>query len=759
MPGMVWAVRMRDLLKRDLLNTVRWERTGWRTSGILLVAFAVTLGGLHTMLEGVGWWLWCMVLVVVVLGSGVAARWAGLGRWSPLVSTLALAATIVTRFAADTAWLGVIPTGDTILRFRTLLVDATYSITWQSTPANADVPIQFVMALGIGPLVLIAEALAFSVRLPALTGIPLVAVFLVPGLTPDAETSGLAFIGTAASYLWLLMSTQRSLGSYRGLAPALAIGSIAVIGGLVLPAALPSTEQGITASEAGPSVVTGVNPIVRLGEDLRRTDDRPVLSYTTASNKPYYLRLTTISDFSQDGWGPEQPVLDRSNRPHTIPRPSGLQADVRVREEVGFISVGNLASPWLPVPYPISSVTQLNGDWLWDKDTLTVASNTDLAIGENFTVRSHVIEPTPEQLQRAGTTVPDGVEDYLELPAVPAIIADTAREATAGVDTNYEKAVALQQYLRSALFRYSEQTPVAEGYDGTGVDMVGVFLERRAGYCIHFASAMATMARTLGIPSRMVIGFQQGSSTNSPGDSKIFEVTTDDLHSWPELYFEGIGWVAFEPTQSRGRLPDYANPGIAGVPAAIGGAISGNAGAPRDDSGLDGPAAPSGSQGSGWFVSGQWRLLLPIAGAVLLVIVLSLLPAGVRMLRHRRNVAGLRSGRGSAMLAWRELRATATDVGLALRRTETPRETVERLRRARGMTQSGRDAVSRIGAAVERERFGRPSELADSGSLADDVAVATACLRSGIAGPERLRATLWPNSLVNRNGRLAARTG
>lgn len=751
---------MRDLLKRDLLKGRRWERTGWRTSGILLVAFAVTLGGLHTMLEGVGWWLWCMVLVVVILGTGVVARWVGLGRWSPLVSTLALAATIVIRFAADTAWLGLIPTGDTILRFRTLLVEATYSITWQSTPANADVPIQFVMALGIGPLVLIAEALAFSVRLPALTGIPLVAVFLVPGLTPDAETSWLAFIGTAVSYLWLLMSTQRSLGSYRGLAPALAIGSVAVIGGLVLPAALPSTEQGITASESGPSIVTGVNPIVRLGEDLRRTDARPVLSYTTGSGKPYYLRLTTISDFSQHGWGPEQPVLDPSNRPHTVPLPSGLDPDVAVREEVGFISVGNLASPWLPVPYPISSVTQLTGDWLWDKDTLTVASNTDLAIGENFTVRSHVIEPTPEQLQRAGTTVPDGFEKYLKLPEVPAIITDTAREVTAGVHTNYEKAVALQQYLRSPLFRYSEQTPVVEGYDGTGVDMVGIFLEQRAGYCVHFASAMATMARTLGIPSRLVVGFQPGSSTNSPGDSKIFDVTTDDLHSWPELYFDGIGWVAFEPTQSRGRLPDYANPGLGGVPAAIGGAISGGAGAPRDGSGLDGPAAPSGSQDASWFVpGGQWRLLLPIAGAVLLVVVLSLLPAGIRMLRHRRNVAALRSGRGSAMLAWRELLATATDVGLVLRRTETPRETVERLRRARGMTGSGRDAVNRIGAAVERERFGRPSELADSGSLADDVAIVTACLRSGIAGSERLRATLWPNSLVNRNGRLAARTG
>lgn len=221
----------------------RWDRTDLVRATVLLTAFAVTLGGLHTILQGVGWWVLCLTLVVVALGVGVLVRAMLPGRRlvaaliAPPAAALALAATIVIRFAADTAILGIVPTAASIERFRLLVRDAGYSITWQNVPASADEPISFVLALGVGALVLVAEIVVFSLRLPALAGLPLAAVFLVPGLTPEGQTDGWFFAASALAYLALLV-----VGRTRQAVPALAIGAAAVVSGLLLPAALPSTD-------------------------------------------------------------------------------------------------------------------------------------------------------------------------------------------------------------------------------------------------------------------------------------------------------------------------------------------------------------------------------------------------------------------------------------------------------------------------------------------------------------------------------------
>src|SRR5690606_15821778 len=105
------------------------------------------------------------------------------------------------------------------------------------------------------------------------------------------------------------------------------------------------------------------------------------LSYSTVSGDGLYLRLSEISDFSQDAWAPARPELVESNRPADLPRPPGLDLAVVTRGEVAFVSVGNLQSPWLPVPYPASRLTGLVGEWRWVPQSLTVASNGSLAAG------------------------------------------------------------------------------------------------------------------------------------------------------------------------------------------------------------------------------------------------------------------------------------------------------------------------------------------------------------------------------------------
>ena len=76
-------------------------------------------------------------------------------------------------------------------------------------------------------------------------------------------------------------------------------------------------------------------------------------------------------------------------------------------------------------------------------------------------------------------------------------------------------------------------------------DAITLFLRTKVGYCVQFATAMVMMAREAGIPARMAIGFLPGTA-----DRGTYTVRASDAHAWPELYFEGIGWLRFEPTPS-----------------------------------------------------------------------------------------------------------------------------------------------------------------------------------------------------------------
>src|SRR5690606_4708576 len=99
------------------------------------------------------------------------------------------------------------------------------------------------------------------------------------------------------------------------------------------------------------------------------------------------------------------------------------------------------------------------------------------------------------------------------------------------------------------------------------------FLDARSGYCIHFAGAFALMAQALDMPVRIVVGYLPGRLTDDKrGDDSIYVVSSDQLHAWPEVRFNGIGWVPFEPTASLGDptgfLPAATDGGTSSDPAA-----------------------------------------------------------------------------------------------------------------------------------------------------------------------------------------------
>lgn len=731
---------------------------------ILLGVFGFTLAGLHTILSGYAWWLLSMLVGVLVFGAGVAVR-ALFGQHrvmeaivAPIVGLVAVAVMALLRFASDTTVFGVVPTGASFDRFRILIRDAGYSITWQRVPARADEAILFVLVLGVAALFFLAEVFVFSLRQPALSGLPLAAVFLTPGLTPEGSTDGWIFAAsTFGFFAFLLIGTQRRVIT------ALGIAALAIVGALVIPAALPATDITATSSKEGPSVSTGVNPILHLGDNLRNNNENLVFTYSTVSGTPEYFRLMEISDFNGTSWAPARPKLEDGNRPESFPRPSGLASGVTTGREVSYVHVANLHSPWLPVPYPASKITGLKGTWRYVPESFTVASNDSLARGQDYAVSSIRVTPTPKQLLAAGNTAPEGFDAYLALPSsTPAMIKTTAQNVTSGEFGAYQQALALQGYLRSSRFEYSETAPVSDGYDTTGVQYVADFLKQHRGYCIHFASAMAVMARELGIPSRIIVGFQPGQTINGDDNGrKIFAVEARDLHAWPELYFSGIGWVPFEPTPGRGSVPDYANPTVAGVPTVGTNTekppVAGNGVNPGSH-----PRISDGSASRPWIIQGNGSNLSLLGGILVAVVGLLFLPAAMRGLRRRKLIASLRSGQHSASAGWREMVETCEDSGIAIGSTLTPHEVADRLRRIRGMGDEGSDALDRLCHAVEVETFGRPGALHATGAvreatasasgavLAQDLSMILTKLQSSVIGRDRLRAVMLPPSLVSR---------
>lgn len=186
---------------------------------------------------------------------------------------------------------------------------------------------------------------------------------------------------------------------------------------------------------------------------------------------------------------------------------------------------------------------ELTGVRLLSQDeTGSLHNPQNLSVPFAYDVVSDIGLPPARELQKSSTQYPDEIRlVYLRLPhTMDPRVSELARTITASATNNYDRAAAIQLYLRSK-FKYTLDPPAIEPEDP-----VGSFLFRsKSGYCEYFAAAMAVMLRTLGVPSRLVNGFQTG-SYNRIG--KDFVVRARDAHSWVEVYFTGYGWIPFDPT-------------------------------------------------------------------------------------------------------------------------------------------------------------------------------------------------------------------
>ena len=157
-----------------------------------------------------------------------------------------------------------------------------------------------------------------------------------------------------------------------------------------------------------------------------------------------------------------------------------------------------------------------------------------------YDAESELVTPDADDLRLAANTVPSNMSSYLSLPALDIRIPKLAEDITASAPDNYDKAVALERYLRSR-FGYTLELPRSVPRD----PLANFLFERKRGHCEYFASAMTVMLRTLRIPARLVTGFRTGEFNDLTGQ---YLVRASNAHAWVEAYFPGYGWVSFDPT-------------------------------------------------------------------------------------------------------------------------------------------------------------------------------------------------------------------
>jgi len=718
----------------------------WLVLELLAVSF-----GLIGTLGGAAWWMALMMTGIAVFVVDALLRTAGVPRWlAPLGGILVVVGVLTVQFGAGTGVGGVLPTPATLAHFGELSGQAALSIAQQSPPAVVVPELMFLVVAGAGGFAVLVDVAANAARLPALTAVPIAAVLIVPAAFLLTGVSPLALTAAAIAYLGVLRAdVVARRGAVRETGLALSIASSAIVLALLVSTTAPGFQQigrqGFSAG--GLTIGGGVNPLIDLGQDLRRPNAVQVMQYSTTAANPPYLRLASLDVYTGTTWRHNPGTTTPLTRSGQIPAAPGEDAAVKTTTVTSEVHIQNMQSDWIAVPYAPSSITGLGGQWAWDSLDRTISTRTGNSNGQSYTARSKLIEPTAGQLRETQGSYPKSVAKDLFVPFdAPGSIKATALKVTEGSASPYDEAIALQNYFHDGDFTYSLDAPVKGDYDGDSMDVIATFLKVKSGYCVHFASAMAVMARTLGIPARIGMGYLPGNYVGSAGKGRSsYTVSSDDLHAWPELYFSGIGWVAFEPTVGRGTEPSYTLPGyIAPTPDQT----------PQASTAPTTPAAApqTGPTQTDHAADQTQTQLTPVVSAVglgLFVLLVLAAPAIVRRWRRTTRFRRLSDDWGSAGLAWTELVDTARDLGIAVPNTQTPRMLAARL--AEGWQDDDADtALDALLTAAEREQFGPPGAVFYDPTRAADLHVVLDRMLEGAGPVARLRSVLVPVSLLPR---------
>lgn len=741
---------------------------------VLIAALAM-----RPLVQGVAWWVSGVLVAAVLVGTMLAVR-----RRAPGVRFVALVAALVVCSCAAAVVNDVQPLG--WLDRNGALGETLAAIRLNPAPLPQSDAIRLIVTVAIGWVAGVSLFLAAVAPTAALAAVPALVILIVPGVVTGAPAAPGLVIATGIAFLVLLWLSVRPV---QRAFPAAVVGAIGLVVAVGLPAIVPlnaSWLSGVTGAIQSPVQPGRPGTLLNLGQDLRQPNELEVFRYRSSDGRPEYLKLANLDEFGTGDWVPTTTDAAKSETADQQQWAVGINPRLSSRGDV-TIRVTGLSSNYLPVPAGAVSIesrsTNLDlSQWRWMGESSTVRS-TGPATPRGATYEVYGASTWAGEyldaiassglLGRAdgrGFATPSAnqLRTDRELPdKLPVSISRTAQRVAGSAATDYEKGRALEQWFRSDLFTYSETAPVEQGYDGDSMDVVAKFLQVREGYCVHFSSAMAVMARTLGIPSRIAVGYRAG-STQADGE---YTVSNRQLHSWPELYIKGAGWVAFEPTPDSDAAATPSTEATSTPSAA----------APETPLPAPGESAPAASEtptpsasaapGAAGSTGGGGNAPLGLAVGLVIAVALLVSPALVRALRRRTRLGAVRSGRSPAVNAWREALDDVADHGYAPG-LAPPGDAAAAARTARAVLGRLRPSVpatvlphlETIVDAVDRERFAAGGAASvDAAALLAAVQEARVALDASASGARVLRSRLVPPSLLpssawSHEGRRARRS-
>ncbi|TDC64504.1 transglutaminase domain-containing protein [Actinomadura sp. GC306] len=585
---------------------------------------------------------------------------------------------------------------------------------------------------------------------PALAGW---AVALPLGVDGPGSNLPLAAATVVLTAVLVLLRAEGDL-AWRPLAagvPAAALlGAVAFAAGPVVPVGTRPYDPREQVRAPPPQLRDGVSPLDRVGGWLLRPGE---VLFTVQSGRTELERLAVLDRFDGVTWSSTARFVPTGSRVPEHPTP-GVEHEVEQR-----ITIHGLIGVWVPAPDRPRRVDGL--PVVVDPDSGALAAGEPLRPGQSYRVTSVVPEWTAGDLAgaafatdaeaRAALRMPWG-PGATEPPAQLAGFRRFAEGATRGAGSPVEKAALLAEGLRTHA-AYDVTAPPGHGYR-----QLDYFLaESRRGTPEHFATAYALLARTIGMPSRVVVGFRGG---RRAGDA--VQVRSGDVLVWPEIKFKDLGWVRFNPLPDSARRSNQDDSVAAGeteqkLEQAQKNAASqarGEGPAPAEEKETGEPAAAGGGSPTPWWVFASAAAAAPAAGYLLAVLAA---PA----LRRRRRRAGPPAARIAG--AWHQALDHLADVGLSTARTLTAHEVA-----GFGASAVGADAHGHLRPLADLVNHSRFSAARPDPAAADrawEHSDAVGRLVTAKAGRlRRLRRRLHPRSLTGRSGTPApplgaARTG
>lgn len=745
-----------------------------RVAGIALLAAWVTVRSWRVLTAGfaeVGFPL--LFIGIVLAGLGALARWNRIHPAAIILGQVLLGALLV----LGTTTGSPVPTPDNVDAFLAALDAALESSRNYAAPVLAGVPPVHPLLLIGGTLVIVlVDVIACTLRRAPVAGLALLAAYTLPVAVTGEAVSWWLFAVVAALFLTLVFlqhsdhvtSWGRSADGEKGSFSvrtgaigntALALGAAAIALAVVVPVAVPTMSMSVFEGNGpGTREVEVKDPMVDLRRDLSRGEDIPLIEVTTSGPRPTYLRLSVLARFNGSQWTPgDRDIPDTQTATGALPPLDGVATSVPRREFKYDVRIGSdFSSTWLPTTAQTTQI-EAGTDWRFDVNTRDFiaaqddVTTEDLAYDFTGAQLTYDAETMNRAVSGAGTVA--GI--FTEVP--PGLnneIRRLAASVTADAPTRFQKAQLLQQWFRED-GEFTYDVDQVESAGSGGADLLA-FLKERVGYCEQFAASMAIMARVVGIPSRVAVGFLEPEKAANGA----WEFSAHDLHAWPELFFPGSGWVRFEPTpQARAtEVPGYTTADFAAVTEAPSPSASRSTDALPERG--ESPSAEAGSADEDTSSIPWFPILAGLLGLGVVALVL-LTPRLVRASRRRQRLAG------DIEDLWVELRDVAADLGHAWPVGRSPRragdwlgrllaapvvggERPDRPRRGRDQAPEAAQALDRLVGVLEHSRYSRNPETFTAERFADDARVVEESLAAGVTPRDVRRAQWWPASVVGR---------